>query len=97
MIGQSSIRKEGRGKVTGLACYTDDRLVPGALYGVTIRSRPARGILRGIGFGPGIPWEQFTVVTAARACSSSQRSGWASSSTGCSACWIGSPMPTRNG
>jgi CO/xanthine dehydrogenase Mo-binding subunit len=65
VIGQSSIRKEGRGKVTGLACYTDDRLVPGALHGLTIRSRPARGILRGIGFGPGIPWEQFTVVTAA--------------------------------
>ena len=65
MIGESSIRKEGRAKVIGAACYTDDRLVPGALHGLTIRSQAPRGILRGFDFGEGIPWDEFTIVTAA--------------------------------
>jgi len=65
MIGASSIRKEGRAKVIGTACYTDDQIVPGALHGVTVRSTVPRGILREIVFGEGIPWEEFTVVTAA--------------------------------
>ncbi len=65
MIGASSIRKEGRAKVLGTACYTDDKLVPGALHGVTVRSQVPRGILRGIHFGEGIPWAEVTIVTAA--------------------------------
>ena len=65
MIGAPLIRKEGRGKVLGTAIYTDDRFLPGALHGVTVRTRTPRGILRGITFGPGIPWEEFTIVTAA--------------------------------
>jgi len=65
VIGESSIRKEGRAKVIGAACYTDDRIVPGALHGLTIRSSAPRGILRGLVFGEGIPWDEFTVVTAA--------------------------------
>ena len=47
MIGASSIRKEGRAKVLGTACYTDDKVLPDALHGVTVRSRAARGAARG--------------------------------------------------
>ena len=65
MIGASTIRKEGRGKVLGTACYTDDTFVPDALHGVTVRSQVPRGILRGITFGEGLPWDEFTIVTAA--------------------------------
>ena len=65
MIGASTTRTEGRSKVLGSACYTDDKFVPNALHGVTIRSQVPRGILRGILFGEGIPWHEFTVVTAA--------------------------------
>ena len=65
MIGASSIRKEGRAKVLGTACYTDDMDLPGALHGATVRSRCARGVLQGISYGPGIPWEEFVIVTAA--------------------------------
>ena len=65
MIGASSIRKEGRAKVLGTAIYTDDKFMPGALHGLTVRSEVPRGILRAIHFGEGIPWEEFTLVTAA--------------------------------
>ena len=65
MIGASSIRKEGRAKVLGTAIYTDDKFMSGALHGLTVRSEVPRGILRAIHFGEGIPWEEFTLVTAA--------------------------------
>ena len=65
MIGASSIRKEGRAKVLGTACYTDDKVLPDALHGVTVRSQAARGVLTSVSFGPGIPWEEFVIVTAA--------------------------------
>ncbi len=65
MIGASSHRKEGRAKVMGTAIYTDDKFVPDALHGVTVRSQVPRGILKGIHFGGGIPWAEFTIVTAA--------------------------------
>jgi CO/xanthine dehydrogenase Mo-binding subunit len=64
-FGQSVIRKEGREKVTGRARYVDDLSFPEMLYGVTVRSSIARGHIRGIRFGDGIPWSEFTVVTAA--------------------------------
>lgn len=64
MIGASSNRKEGRAKVLGTAIYTDDKFLPDALHGVTIRSQVPRGILRAIHFGEGIPWAEFTIVTA---------------------------------
>ena len=57
-------RKEGREKVTGRARYTDDLTFPDLLYGVTVRSEVPRGRIRKIEFGPGIPWDEFTVVTA---------------------------------
>jgi CO/xanthine dehydrogenase Mo-binding subunit len=39
--------------------------VPGTLHGVTVRSKTPRGILKDIVFGEGIPWAEFTIVTAA--------------------------------
>ncbi len=64
-IGRSVPRKEGRAKVTGHARYVDDLTLPGMIHGVTVRSPVPRGILRGIEYGPGIPWDDITVVTAA--------------------------------
>ena len=64
LVGSSVPRKEGREKVTGRARYTDDLTFPGMLHGVTVRSEVPRGIIRKIEFGPGIPWDEFTVVTA---------------------------------
>jgi CO/xanthine dehydrogenase Mo-binding subunit len=65
VIGASSRRKEGRAKVLGTALYTDDKFMPDALHGVTVRSQVPRGILKAIHFGEGIPWAEFTIVTAA--------------------------------
>jgi CO/xanthine dehydrogenase Mo-binding subunit len=63
-IGQPVPRKEGRAKVTGQAEYVDDLSFPGMLYGATVRSPSARGRIRKIEFDAGLPWNQFTVVTA---------------------------------
>jgi CO/xanthine dehydrogenase Mo-binding subunit len=63
-IGRSILRKEGRAKVTGQARYVDDLATAGMLHGITVRSPIARGVLRDIEFGDGIPWDQFTIVTA---------------------------------
>jgi CO/xanthine dehydrogenase Mo-binding subunit len=64
LVGQSVPRKEGRAKVTGRALYVDDVTLPGMLHGVTIRSPIARGRIRRIQFGDGLPWDEFTIVTA---------------------------------
>ena len=64
-IGRSVPRKEGRAKVTGQARYVDDLSLPGMLHGVTVRSPVARGTIRDIEYGAGIPWDELTVVTAA--------------------------------
>src|SRR5579864_4216092 len=64
-FGHPVLRKEGREKVTGRARYVDDLVFPEMLHGVTVRSSVARGRIRGIRFGDGIPWSEFTVVTAA--------------------------------
>ena len=64
-IGASVPRKEGRRKVTGEARYVDDLVLPGMLHGITVRSQAPRGIIRGIEFEPGVPWDEFVVVTAA--------------------------------
>jgi CO/xanthine dehydrogenase Mo-binding subunit len=63
-IGRSIPRKEGREKVTGRARYVDDMTLPGMLFGATVRSAIARGRLRGIRFGEGLPWNEITTVTA---------------------------------
>src|SRR3984893_1501317 len=65
LFGHSVIRKEGRDKVTGRAQYGDDLRFPAMLYGVTVRSSMARGRIRGIRYGDGIRWNEFTIVTAA--------------------------------
>jgi len=57
-------RKEGRDKVTGRAQYIDDMVMPGMLYGATVRSAVPRGKIRGITFGGGIAWDEFIVVSA---------------------------------
>ncbi|HYN08929.1 MAG TPA: xanthine dehydrogenase family protein molybdopterin-binding subunit [Vicinamibacterales bacterium] len=64
LVGQSVPRKEGRAKVTGQALYVDDVTLPGMLHGVTVRSPVPRGHIRGIHFGDGLPWDEFTIVTA---------------------------------
>ncbi|MGB7310656.1 MAG: xanthine dehydrogenase family protein molybdopterin-binding subunit [Candidatus Acidiferrales bacterium] len=64
LIGKSVQRKEGRGKVTGSARYVDDISFPEMLHGTTVRSTAARGKILGIHFGDGIPWNEFTIVTA---------------------------------
>ncbi len=64
LIGKPVQRKEGRGKVTGTARYVDDLTFPDMLHGATVRSTVARGRIRGIHFGDGIPWNEFTIVTA---------------------------------
>jgi CO/xanthine dehydrogenase Mo-binding subunit len=65
IIGKSIQRKEGRAKVTGTSQYVDDLTFPGMLHGATVRSSIARGRIRDIRFGNGIPWEEFTIVRAA--------------------------------
>jgi len=64
LIGKPVPRKEGPEKVTGAARYVDDLSRPGMLHGTTVRSPVARGRIRGIRFGEGIPWEEIVVVTA---------------------------------
>jgi len=64
-IGRAVPRREGVAKVTGRARYIDDLTLPGMLHGVTVRSPVARGIIRGIHYGDGVPWDEITVVTAA--------------------------------
>jgi len=63
-IGRSVQRKEGREKVTGRARYVDDISFTGMIFGVTVRSSVARGQILGIRFEAGIPWDEFTIVTA---------------------------------
>jgi CO/xanthine dehydrogenase Mo-binding subunit len=63
-VGKPVPRKEGREKVTGEAKYVDDLKFPGMLHGVTVRSAVARGRIRSIKFPPGLPWDEFTIVTA---------------------------------
>jgi CO/xanthine dehydrogenase Mo-binding subunit len=63
-VGRAVPRKEGRAKVTGEARYVDDLTLPGMLYGVTVRSPAPRGRIRDIRFEGGVPWDEFTIVTA---------------------------------
>src|SRR4051812_17128520 len=46
VVGTSVARKDGIGKATGKALYADDLVFPGMLFGRTIRSTIARGILK---------------------------------------------------
>ena len=64
MIGAAVPRKEGRDKVTGRARYIDDILLPGMIYGATVRSHFPRGKIRQIHFDPSINWAEYVVVSA---------------------------------
>jgi CO/xanthine dehydrogenase Mo-binding subunit len=63
IVGTSVPRMEGRGKVTGQARYVDDMVLPGMLYGATVRSSIPRGKIKKFTFGPGIDWNEFVIVT----------------------------------
>jgi len=65
LFGHSVERKEGREKVMGRARYVDDLAFPDMIHGITVRSSVARGLILGIRYGDGIPWNEFTIVTAA--------------------------------
>ncbi len=64
IVGASVPRKEGRDKVTGAARYVDDIRLPGMLYGATVRSKVARGKIKGISFSPEIDWNEYIIATA---------------------------------
>ncbi len=51
--------------MTGRAQYVDDLVLPGMLFGTTVRSAAPRGLIKRIDFAPDIPWSEFVVVTAA--------------------------------
>ena len=63
-VGKPVLRKEAYAKVTGASKYVDDFSLPGMLHGVTVRSPIARGRIRSIEFMPGVPWDEFSIVTA---------------------------------
>ncbi len=64
VVGVSVPRKEGPAKLTGQARYIDDLSLPGMIFGATVRSTIARGAMEEIRFSEGIPWHEFTIVTA---------------------------------
>jgi CO/xanthine dehydrogenase Mo-binding subunit len=63
-IGKPVLRKEGVAKITGQARYVDDLTFPGMLHGVTVRNPAGRGTIRSIVFEDGVPWDEYTIVTA---------------------------------
>lgn len=65
VVGTPVLRKEGRDKITGRAQYVDDVRLSGMLHGATVRSPAPHGRIRGIDFSRDIPWDEFTIVTAA--------------------------------
>ncbi len=65
IVGQSPLRKEGTAKVLGRAQYIDDITLPDMCFGATVRSTIPRGRITSISFDPAIPWQEFTIVSAA--------------------------------
>lgn len=64
-VGTNVPRVDGLAKVTGRAAYVDDlRPAPGELFGATVRSPVARGILRSVTLDPSFDWSDVTVVQA---------------------------------
>src|SRR5713226_2867250 len=64
IVGAAVPRKEGWDKVTGAARYVDDMVLPGMLYGATVRSNVARGKIKKSSFDSNTDWNDFVVVTA---------------------------------
>ncbi len=65
LIGHSLGRVDGQAKVDGSARYVDDvaQHIP-CLYGATVRTRAAHGVIERIEFDEAFDWSAFTVVTA---------------------------------
>jgi len=63
-VGSPVTRKDGADKASGTARYVDDIAFPGMLHAATVRSPAPRGRIRGVRFDDGLPWHEFTVVTA---------------------------------
>lgn len=64
-VGVSVPRVDGAAKVAGVALYVDDLpALPGELHGLAVRSRVARGRLRGVRLDPAFDWSDVTVVRA---------------------------------
>lgn len=61
-VGQNVLRKEGYDKLTGAARYVDDIALDGALFGKTIRSTIARGLIKSITFDPAYDWSRIIIV-----------------------------------
>lgn len=64
LIGRPVLRKEGVEKVTGTRRYVDDLVLPDMIHGVTVRAPCPRAVIKSIEFLAGVPWDEFTVVTA---------------------------------
>ncbi len=64
LIGTSVARRDAPAKVTGAARYTDDLVVDGAWFGLTVRSSEARARLLGVERDPSFDWSRVVVVTA---------------------------------
>jgi CO/xanthine dehydrogenase Mo-binding subunit len=62
---RSPLRREGPEKLTGLAKYADDLVIPGAWYGATIRSTEPHARLLSIDLDAAFDWTSAAVVTAA--------------------------------
>jgi CO/xanthine dehydrogenase Mo-binding subunit len=58
------LRREGPGKLTGLARYTDDLVFPGAWYGATVRSSEPHARLLGIEREDGFDWSKVVFLAA---------------------------------
>jgi CO/xanthine dehydrogenase Mo-binding subunit len=63
-VGANEPRKEGPDKLTGTAKYIDDYDIPGALFGVTVRSKGPCGRIKDVKFDPAFPWSECVIATA---------------------------------
>jgi CO/xanthine dehydrogenase Mo-binding subunit len=64
IVGRSARRREGPDKLCGTAKYVDDYVMPGCLFGATLRSTIACGRIRGVTLDPSFPWSEYVVATA---------------------------------
>ncbi len=65
VVGSNVLRREGPDKLTGRALYVADLEVPGAWWGLTLRSPHPRARLLAIERDPAYDWSRAVVVTAA--------------------------------
>ncbi len=63
-VGHSPPRLDGVEKVTGRALYLDDIQFPGQLWGRTVRSSIAHGLIKEVRFDPAFDWTGIARVTA---------------------------------